>query len=291
MYDVLRNVGHVVHKALKYALDLVEPGAPILEICEKVESYIRANGAKPAFPLNIGINDVSAHYTAKVGDSLTIPKSGVVKIDVGAHLDGYVVDAAVTKALGSAFVSMVKAAKSALEAAINAVKPGVRAWQVGAVVENTVKSFGFNPIYNLTGHKIDRYVLHAGHVVPNYPDKSASQQFSPGDLYAIEPFVTNGGGYVVDGRDVTIFRLVKTRYKPLQDVIDVVKAEVGTLPFTPRWFPQLDASAFNAAVRAGVFYGYSVLIEKSGGFVAQFEDTVYVTEDGGVSLANTLELT
>ncbi|MFN7105139.1 MAG: type II methionyl aminopeptidase [Pyrobaculum sp.] len=290
MFEILRQVGNVVHKALKYAIDLVEPDRPVLEICEKVEAFIRDNGMKPAFPINISINDVAAHYTAKRGDILVIPKSGVVKIDVGAHKDGYIVDAAVTKALGPLFGNLTKAAKSALEAAINAARPGVRGWQIGGVIEATVKNHGFNPVYNLTGHKIERYVLHAGHVIPNYPDRSASQVLSPGDVYAVEPFVTNGGGYVIDGRDITIYRLAKSRHKAIQDLIDLIKSEAGPLPFSPRWFPQIDDKTFALALRGGVLYGYNVLIEKSGGFIAQFEDTIYVVEDGVMPLAKTLEL-
>jgi methionine aminopeptidase, type II (EC 3.4.11.18) len=280
----------VVHKALKYALDITQPDTPVLEICEKIEAFIRANDAKPAFPVNVSINDVAAHYTAKRGDQLVIPKTGVVKIDVGAQRDGYIVDAAVTVTLGPVFTNLAKAARVALEAALNAAKPGVRAWQIGSAIEKAIKNYGFNPVYNLTGHKIERYLLHAGHVIPNYPDTSASQSLSHGDVYAIEPFATNGEGYVTDGKEVTIYRLVKMRHKVFQPLIDIVGSEVGPLPFTPRWFPQIDDATITTALKAGVLHGYEVLVERSKGFVAQYEDTIYVGEDSVVPLARTLEL-
>ncbi|MEM0276396.1 type II methionyl aminopeptidase [Pyrobaculum sp.] len=290
MLRTLRLVGDVVHKALKYALDLAQPDTPVLELCEKVEALIRANDAKPAFPVNVSINNVAAHYTAKRGDALTIPKSGVVKIDVGAQREGYIVDAAVTVVVGPVFSNLQKAARSALESALAAAKPGVKAWQIGEAIEKAIKSYGFTPIFNLTGHKIERYLLHAGSVIPNYPDKTASQPLVPGDVYAIEPFVTNGEGYVVDGREITIYRLAKMRHKIYQPLIDIVNAEAGPLPFTPRWFPQLDETTITAALKAGVLHGYEVLVEKSGGFVAQFEDTIYVGENEIVPLAHTLDL-
>jgi len=290
MLRTLRQVGDVVHKSLKYAMDLAQPDMPVLELCERVEAFIRSSDAKPAFPVNVSINEVAAHYTAKRGDQLRIPRSGLVKIDVGAQRDGYIVDAAVTVALGSVFVNLQKAARAALEAALNTARPGVKAWQIGDSVEKVIKNFGFNPVYNLTGHKIERFILHAGYVIPNYPDKSASQALAPGDVYAIEPFVTNGEGYVADGREVTIYRLLRMRHKNLQHVIDLVSAEVGPLPFTPRWFPQLDDSTIATALKAGVLHGYEVLVERSRGFVAQFEDTVYVGEGEVVPLARTLEL-
>ncbi|MEZ0319985.1 MAG: type II methionyl aminopeptidase [Pyrobaculum sp.] len=290
MIRLLRQVGDVVHKALKYAMDITQPGASVLEICEKVEAYIRANDAKPAFPANISINEVAAHYTAKRGDQLVVPKSGVVKIDVGAQKEGYIVDAAVTLVFGQPYASLAKAARDALEAALNTARPGVRAWQIGEAVEKVAKSYGFNPVYNLTGHKIERYLLHAGHVIPNYPDKSASQTLSHGDVYAVEPFVTNGEGYVVDGREVTIYRLQRLRHKTMQPLIDIITAEVGPLPFTPRWFPQISDDVLNQALKNGVVHGYEVLVERSRGFVAQFEDTIYVAENDVIPLARTLEL-
>ncbi|ABL88135.1 methionine aminopeptidase, type II [Pyrobaculum islandicum DSM 4184] len=290
MLKTLRQIGDIVYKALKYALDLAQPDTPVLEICEKVEAFIRANGMRPAFPVNVSINEVAAHYTAKRNDTLRLPKTGIVKIDIGAQRDGYIVDAAVSVALSPIFSNLEKAAKKALESALGAIKPGVRAWQIGETIEKTIKSFGFNPIYNLTGHKIERYILHAGYVVPNYSDKSASQAFAPGDVYAIEPFVTNGEGYVADRGEVTIYRLARMRHKTYQYIINIISAEAGPLPFSPRWFPQISDVEIETAYRNGILHGYEVLIERSKGFVAQFEDTVYVAEDGAIPLAQTLDL-
>ncbi|MEM1887438.1 MAG: type II methionyl aminopeptidase [Pyrobaculum sp.] len=291
MLQILKIVGDVVHRALKYAIDLTQPDMPVLEICEKVENFIRSNDVKPAFPVNIGINEVAAHFTARRGETLRIPKSGVVKIDVGAQRDGYIVDAAVTVTFGPVFSKIAKAAQNALSTALSIAKPGVKAWQIGDAVEGVIKSYGLRPVYNLTGHMIKRYLLHAGYVIPNYPDKSASQTLEPGDVYAIEPFATNGEGYVEESREITIYRLIKMRHKTFQPLIDVIYAEAGPLPFSPRWFPKIDGSLFSQAVKGGVLHGYEILIERSKGFVAQFEDTVYITEDSVIPLARTLDLT
>jgi len=286
----LRLAGDVVRQALKYAIDLAQPGTPVLEICERVEKLIRGSGAKPAFPVNVGVNEVAAHYTAKRNDVLMVPRVGVVKIDVGVQRDGYIVDAAVTVALGSPFEGLVRAAREALRVALEAARPGVKAWQIGMAIERAAKRFGFRPVYNLTGHRIERYTIHAGDVVPNYPDTSASQALKPGDIYAIEPFVTNGEGFVTERGEITIYRLTQTRRKEFRRLIDIVRAEAGPLPFSPRWFPQIDDADIAAAHRAGVLHGYEVLVERSGGFVAQFEETVYVDEDSVILLADTLEL-
>lgn len=287
----LVEVGEIVHKALKYALDIIHPDMPVLELCEKIESFIAAQGAKPAFPVNIGINNVAAHYTAVKNDGLKIPKNSVVKIDVGAHKDGYIVDAAVTTSLGTnAYEGLVKASYNALKKAYEVMRPGVKAWQIGEAIEGVIKASGYRPIYNLTGHRIERYNLHAGDVIPNYADKSASQSLKVGDIYAVEPFATNGKGYVVDQRNITIFRLIRNKSKKYQKYVDIIYAYSNALPFTPRWFPQIPDEFYRDAIAEGVLYGYEVLVEEGGGFVAQFEDT-FVVEEGGVRpLARTLEL-
>jgi len=289
--DELKRAGEVVHKALKYAIDIVQPDMPVLELCEKVEAYIRASGLKPAFPVNVGIGEVAAHYTAKRGDSSRIPKSGVVKIDVGAHYEGYVVDAAITISLGTPiYDGLIKAAKNALHVVSDAVRPGVKAWQLGKLIERVIKDGGFKPIYNLTGHRIEKYNLHAGDVIPNYADKSASQELRSGDIYAIEPFATNGIGYVKELNIITIYKLNKFKYKEFQNLINIIYNEIGPLPFSPRWFPQIPENEISRAHKAGVLHGYEALVEKSGGIVAQFEDTFLVTEDGSIPLGDVLGL-
>ncbi|CCC82531.1 type II methionyl aminopeptidase [Thermoproteus tenax] len=285
------NVGDIVHKALKYAMDIVHPDMPVLELCEKVEQYIRDAGATPAFPVNVGIGSVAAHYTATRADPNLIPKGSVVKIDIGAHIDGYIVDAAVTVSLGTnAYDGLIRASYNALKRAFEALRPGLRAWQIGDVIESVIKSFGYKPIYNLTGHRIERYNLHAGDVVPNYGDKSAAQTMRPGDVYAIEPFATNGKGLVIDGKQITIYKLNRMKSKKHQNYIDKIYSNVNMLPFTPRWFPDIPESFYRDALSDGSIYGYEVLIEGGGGLVSQFEDTFLITEDGAIPLARTLDL-
>ncbi|MGC9170416.1 MAG: type II methionyl aminopeptidase [Thermoproteus sp.] len=287
----LVGAGDVVHRALKYAMDIIHPDMPVLELCEKIEQFIIAQGAKPAFPVNISINEVAAHYTATRNDGSKIPKNSVVKIDVGAHKDGYIVDAAVTVALGTnAYDGLIRASYNALKKASEALKPGVRAWQIGEAIEAAIKSFGYKPIYNLTGHRIERYVLHAGDVIPNYGDRSASQNIKTGDVYAVEPFATNGKGYVVDRKNITIFRLLRNKSKKYQKYIDIIYQFSNNLPFTPRWFPQIPDAFYKDALSEGVLYGYEVLVEEANGFVAQFEDTFLIEDDGARPLARTLEL-
>ena len=71
-------------------------GKTVYEICEWVEDEIRKRGAKCAFPVNTSINEVAAHYTAEPNDPITIKDTDLIKIDLGAQINGYIADTAVT---------------------------------------------------------------------------------------------------------------------------------------------------------------------------------------------------
>src|SRR3989449_6517245 len=101
MYDAdalssFRKSGQIIAKLRKEIPSIVKPGKPALKICVEIESRIRDLGGKPAFPVNIGINEIAAHYTSPPGDTLTIPSGSMVKVDFGVHVNGYVTDTAVT---------------------------------------------------------------------------------------------------------------------------------------------------------------------------------------------------
>lgn len=292
-----KDSGRALRAALRRAIDAAHPGMKVIELCNLVEETVKEYGAEPAFPTNIGINEVAAHYTALIGDELTIPSNSIVKIDAGAHIDGYITDAAVTVYFNDAFSMMARAAKAALGNAIDNFKPGTQMGRVGAIIEKTIRSYGYRPIENLTGHLIRRYLLHAGVSVPNI-EAETGEKVMPGETYAIEPFVTNGKGHVVDGKTITIYRVervaVKKLGKELEEAAELIYSRFNSLPFTPRWlqgdFRDSTMPIINQLMRRGALYGYATLIEGGKGYVAQFEDTVLVTGDGTEPLVGTIDL-
>ncbi len=295
LLKIYERLGAIARDALNYAMSIVEPGMPILELCERVENRIRQGGARPAFPVNVSINEVAAHYTATIGDKSVIPRDAVVKIDLGAHIDGYIVDTAVTVSFNPMYNQLIKASMKALEAAQFSMRPGTTLTSVGAQIERAIKSFGFKPIKNLSGHLIRRYVLHAGKSVPNY-DNGDRQKMVEGEVYAVEPFSTNGAGYVDDGAQVTIYHLLKnpSPRDPHYDVLSYIYNEIGPLPFTPRWLVDKFGSEVGNIISElyvkDQIYGYPVLIEHGKGLVAQVEDTFVITRDGAIPVVNVLSL-
>ena len=127
-------------------------GKTVYEICEYVESEIKKRGAKCAFPVNTSINEVAAHYTAEPNDEMTITDNDLVKIDLGAQIDGYIADTAVTVCYNPEFDSLVQGAESALKNAMSMMKVGVKSSDVGRTIEKTIKDLGLLPIANLSGH-------------------------------------------------------------------------------------------------------------------------------------------
>ncbi len=291
--DVVRKyleAGRIAAQVLNEAVRLVEPGVRLIDIVEYVEKRIRELGGEPAFPCNISVNSVAAHYTPQIGDDTTIPEGAVVKIDVGVHVDGYIADTAATVSLDPAYEPLLDAARDALENALAVVGPGVKFSEVGKVVEKAIRARGYNPIVDLSGHSLARYRIHAGDSIPNFHDPYTRGRFTPGRAYAIEPFATNGVGRVTSLDLVTIYAYtgLPPRRKKLGEtekkVLDEVVKRFRTLPFTERWLADIAPldqlrQALTRLARRGLLHAYPVLVEASNGIVAQFEHTVLVLRD------------
>jgi methionyl aminopeptidase len=285
----LRESGRILRETREELMGFIRENMPIIKVCEKAEELIRRKGAKPAFPCNVSINEVAAHYTSPPGDERVIPENSLVKIDIGAHVDGYVTDTAVTICFNHELRDMADAAEQALKKAIETIQPSISTSKLGAIIEKTIRSRGYKPISNLTGHQVGRYLVHAGTSLPNVAHMSLTK-VKLGEAYAIEPFVTvqNAVGKVKDGSEVTIFRFVKQ--KPLRNpyakkLLAYIQENFRTLPFAERWLQGVIPSehyykAFRELIASKAIMGYPVFIEASGKPVAQVEHTVLVTEDG-----------
>jgi methionyl aminopeptidase len=285
--------GKILRETREEMRHYVREGMPIIEVCEKAESLIREKGGKPAFPCNVSINEIAAHYTSPPNDKRSIPERSIVKVDIGVHVDGYVTDTAVTVCFNAEYKSLVETAKQALKAAIKSIHAGISTPKLGGIIEKTIKSRGFKPISNLTGHQIGRYLVHAGTSLPNISHISLSK-IKLGRVYAIEPFVTlpNAVGKVENGDETTIFRFLKR--KSLKDpyakqLLKYIEENFRTLPFAERWVQNVvpkehHQEAFQKLLSSKSLMSYPIFIEASRNPVAQAEHTVFIVEDGCIVL-------
>ena len=288
-----RKSGRITNEIRALVKTRVRPGMGYLEACMLVEKEIEARGGRPAFPTGIGVDRVTAHYAPQDDDKSVFQESDLIKVDFGVHIDGYITDTAVSITFNPDYRLLLEATERALGAAIETAKREVRTGEIGREIYREASRFGFKTIENLTGHTLDRYVVHAGKSIPNLY-VPGMQSLKRGDVFAIEPFVTLGSaaGYVVDSPSQTIFSLVarkRTGVAELDRFAEMVWEERKTLPFTPRWY----AYEFGRDKLGGILgrlmerrivRSYPTLVEASGSPVAQFEQTMALDEGGLVVL-------
>ncbi|NJE84706.1 type II methionyl aminopeptidase [Thermococcus sp. CX2] len=284
------KAGEIARQVKKEVIDLIKPGARLYDIAEFIEKRIVELGGKPAFPCNLSINEIAAHYTPYKGDETVLKEGDYLKVDIGVHVDGYIADTALTVRVGMEEDDLMAAAKEALENAISVIRAGVKISEIGKAIEETIRGYGFNPIVNLSGHKIERYKLHAGISIPNVYRPADSYELKEGDVIAIEPFATTGAGQVIEVPPALIF--VYLRDRPVRMIqarrlLMHIKREYNTLPFAYRWLQGFMSDnqlklALAQLDRVGAIYSYPILREVRGGLVTQFEHTVIVEKDGAL---------
>jgi len=274
-----RQAGNIAKQVKIYARQLAEPGATLLGIAEKIEAKILELGGKLAFPVNLCIDDIAAHYTPSSDDKTTA--EGLLKIDIGVHINGAIADTAFSIDLSNIQENrkLIEASEKALEEAIKTIREGVELWKIGDVIQKKIESYKFSPIRNLCGHSLAEYEIHAGTTIPNC-NNSSSNILKEG-AYAIEPFTTPGHGIVYDGKPSGIYKLEER--KAIRDpiarkILDFIEQEHKTLPFCSRWivnkFGPRSLLALHQLEQNGIIRQYSQLIEKSHSKVAQSEHTV-----------------
>jgi len=283
IFEKYREAGAIASKILHEGARGIRIGESYFALVENIESRVREEGASLAFPLNLSLNEDAAHDTASPIDTRIFEKGDVAKIDLGVHIDGYIADTATTVDLGSNAL-LLAASEHALEAAIKKVRPGSTAGELGAAVQHEIESRGYRPIANLTGHGLDRYVLHRTPTIPNI-GINGGIVLEEGMVFAIEPFATTGSGHVGEKSRMEIYSQIShkpVRMPAARAIIEMVKDRHG-LPFSRRWLKERKQDvALPTLVRYHTLHVYPVLSDIPGSLVSQHEHTVIVTADGCV---------
>lgn len=281
IFDRYMQAGAAAKKILSEGAQRIQVGASLLDVADFVENSILEAGFGIAFPVNISLNEAAAHDTPSPDDTRTFAKGDMVKLDLGVHLDGYIADTACTVDLGDQQL-LCEASIVARDAAIAAVRPGVTIGALGTLVAHEIKSRGFLPVANLTGHGLDQYCLHKGPNVPSIPG-SGGAVLEEGMVLAIEPFATTGTGFVHDGRREEIFSQLVRRPVRLPAARKILKEIEGRngMPFARRHVHVKSADlALSRLIHDGIIRSYPVLSDVPGSYVSQAEHTMIVTGDG-----------
>ncbi len=281
------KAGKIAKEVVNYAKKLIKPGMPLLEIAEKIEEKIYQLGGKPAFPVNLSINDIAAHYTPSHDDKTLA--SGLLKIDLGVHIDGCIVDTAFSIDLenNEENKKLIEASELALSEAVKTIKtskPEIELWQIGQAIQNAIIFFNFSPIRNLSGHELGLYNVHTGLTIPNCNNNNKTKL--PEGAFAIEPFATTGQGIVYEGKPSGIYRFEKTagiRDILARKILVFIQEEYKTLPFCSRWlvkkFTTRALLSLSLLEKSGAVHQYPQLIEQNHGKVSQAETSILVDKN------------
>ncbi len=276
--------GRIAGQARDYGANLIKPGASVREILDKVEAFIKEQGAQIAFPAQISLNQVAAHACSDSQDQTIIQESDVVKLDCGAHVNGMIGDTAITVNCDGAYADLVAASKKALDAATPLFTPGTSLGEIGRTIQQTISDLGFSPVKNLSGHGLGHYDIHTSPSVPNVAITNAPI-LKEGMHLACEPFATDGKGEVTNSGTATVFTQVgaaRVRSASTRQVLKRIESFQG-LPFAARWLEHefgvgKARLALKELSRLGCLQDHPPLKEVANGMVSQREHSFIVAD-------------
>jgi len=279
-YEKAKSVSDEI---IEFARKLIKKDKKVLDIAEKIEKKIEELKARPAFPVNISINEIAAHYTPDINDNLTLEQNDLVKIDVGVHVNGYIWDRAFTVCVGEKDHPLIGISEKALAEALKLIKPGTKVYEISEVVEETIKNEKFNPIHNLCGHGLAQFNQHTTPTIPNGKN-SIQEEIKEDQVIAMEVFTTNGSGLVKESYPILIYKFRQdkpTRLWEAKEILEASKIKFNSLPFAKRWLIDITTPlkidlALKQLSEIDALISYPVLKEETNGLVAQTEETVIV---------------
>ncbi len=286
------KAGKIAAQALEYGKKLLIKDNILVEVLDKIEEKVFNLGGKLAFPAQVSMDNIAAHFCAEEDDK-TVLSNQLCCLDVGVHIDGYIGDNALSVDLSGEYSGLVNASRKALNEAIKIIKEGVTLGEIGAIIHNNITEFGFSPVRNLSGHGLGHYTQHTSPSIPNFDTHDNSALGKP-MVFAVEPFASTGSGIVQDSGIGTVFSVIQP--KPIRSPITRhVYKEIETyngLPFAKRWLTRKFGVKANFALRelllSGIIKDYKPLSDSAKGMVSQAEHTIMIDEDGKVIVTTKL---
>ena len=290
--ESLKKAGNIAKEVKKFIKPKIKVDVAALEIINATEAKILELGGNLAFPVNLSINQIAAHYTSPSrDDGLTVKENDLVKIDIGVHIDGYIVDTAFSVNFNQdkSLENIVQATEVAVDAAKMMAKPKVNTKDIGKKIETIIKGFKYNTIKELGGHQTERWIVHGKKALPELGNQKGDIM-EEGDIFAVEIFASTGDGSVHLTNNSFIYELnpytgrVPLRRKASKQILGYINKNYKTLPFAERWlakeFRMGVAFGLQELVQQNKLKAHYVLAENKGVYVAQSEETILITDDG-----------
>ena len=214
--QIMREGGARHAQILSDLVSMVKPGLSALTLEEEALAMIKAMRDKPAllgyhpsfanrpYPaaLCISINDEIVHGIPNEAEKI-LQEGDIVSIDLGLVHKGLITDAAVTVGVGAIddeACELIKVTSSALQAGVQAAKPGNNIGDIGYAITQSVRPSGFSLAEDLAGHGVG-YKVHEEPFVPNHGEQGRGVKLVPGMVIAIEPMVNTGKGGIKTLKD------------------------------------------------------------------------------------------
>jgi len=288
------KAGKIHFEAMQEAKKLLKSNANLYNAAEKIEALILKKGGKCAFPVNLSLNENAAHQTPEFDDKTVLDEKDLLKVDIGVHVDGFIADGAFSINHSGKWKDLIEASELAKDNAFALLDKNPSLGEIGSAIQKAIESKGFNPVQNLSGHGLAQYMIHCAPSIPNYA-KSDDREFEDDDAYAIEPFATDGEGFIREGSESTIFAIEEphaVRNKYSRKILSHVMEEYKTLPFAERWIVRdlkLDEFALKVGLkqllREKCIKAFPILHEKSGTMVSQAENSFIKIEGKTITLS------
>ena len=302
-YNDLRKAAEVHRRVRKNAMEHIKPGMLMTDIANLIENGTRSlleadlKGIEAgiAFPTGLSLNHCAAHYTPNPSDTTVFKATDIMKIDIGVHVRGRIIDSAFTVAFDSQFDGLKEAVRAATNAGVKAAGIDVRLGDLGGIIQEVMESHEVTIngktnqvkcIRNLNGHQIDPYHIHAGKIVPIVANGD-STKMEEGELYAIETFGSTGKGYVNDDIDCSHYMLNyecasvspnQIRMPKSRALFSTILKNFGTLAWCKRYLERIGESKYQLALKnlcdLGLVDSCPPLVDIKGCYTAQYEHTL-----------------
>ncbi|KAH8893266.1 methionine aminopeptidase 2-like protein [Thozetella sp. PMI_491] len=299
-----RHGAEAHRQARQWAQKNIKPGWTLTDIANGIEDSVRAlvghqgleegDGiiAGMGFPTGLSLNHCAAHYTPNAGNTMVLQENDVMKVDIGVHVNGRIVDSAFTLAFNPQYDNLLAAVKAATNAGVKEAGIDARLGEIGGVIQEVMESYEVEingttypvkSIRNLNGHTINHYSIHGSKSVPIVKTNDQTKM-EEGDIFAIETFGSTGNGYVRDEGEISHYAKiadapkVDLRLTSAKNLLRVIDKNFGTLPFCRRYIDRLGQDKYllglNNLVSSGVVEAYPPLVDKKGSYTAQYEHTI-----------------
>lgn len=289
---------------MEKAIGLCVEGADISTVCGQVDDFVEEELKKVfsnkkskklergiSFPCCISVNEMAGHFSPCPEDSVKLQNEDLVKIEVGAHIDGYSSNAAHTIVVGGKSkgrqADVVLAAWNAFQAALKTLSVGGLNQNVTTKIQEVADVYEVNPVQGVLSHKMKKHLNDGNECIINKetPEQRVEDwTFAPGDIFALDVYMSTGEGMPreMDIRTTVFKREMEQVYnlksKHARAFFHIVNTKYPTLPFSIRGFEDLTGAKVGVkeCLTHELLMDYPVLGEKKGEFVAQFKATVAV---------------